>query len=76
MQSVAYWTPTDEPDSQNTLIYILRHRSRDAAKNSWKSFIGDPEWQKVAKESQKDGPFLSERPQAVYMKATDSSAIR
>ena len=76
MKSVAYWHPTDEPDSADTLIYIIRHESRDAASKSWKSFGADPEWRKVAKESQKDGPFLRARPQSVYMKATDYSAIR
>ncbi len=76
MQSVAYWHPVDEPDSQDTLIYILRHDSRDAAKASWKSFLADEEWKKVAKESQQDGAFLRERPESIYMKATDYSAIR
>ena len=76
MQSVAYWHPTNEPDSKDTLIYIIRHQSRDAAKESWKAFRSDEEWQKVAKESQKDGRFLRERPEAIYMKATDYSAMQ
>ena len=42
---------------------------------SW-AFGADEEWRKVAKESQKDGKFLRERPESVYMKATDYSAIR
>ena len=76
MQSVAYWHPVDEPDAKDTLIYILRHGSRDAAKTSWKSFGADQEWKKVANESQKDGRFLRERPESVYMQATDYSAIQ
>ena len=76
MRSVAYWHPTDEPDSHDTLIYILRHNSRDAAAASWKAFIADPEWRRVAKESQQDGKFLRERPESIYMKATDYSAIQ
>ena len=76
MKSVAYWHPTNEPDSKDTLIYILRHNSRDAAKASWKSFIADKEWKKVARESQKDGRFLRKRPESIYMKATDYSAIQ
>ena len=32
IQNVAYWHPTDEPDSKNVLIYIIKHGSRDAAK--------------------------------------------
>ena len=76
IQSVAYWHPIDEPDSHDTLIYIIRHDSRDAAKSSWKSFGRDEQWRKVAKESQKDGKFLRERPESIYMTATDYSAIR
>ncbi len=76
MQSVGYWTSADEPDSSNTLIYVLRHASREAAEESWKSFGSDPDWKKAVQESQKDGRFLSEKPQATYMKATDYSAIR
>jgi hypothetical protein len=76
IQSVASWHPSDEPASQDTLIYILRHNSRDAAKTSWKSFGADEEWSKVAKESQQDGRFLRERPESIYLKATDYSGIR
>ncbi len=76
IQSVAYWHPTDEPESESTLIYLIRHNSRDAAKTSWKAFGSDEEWKKVAKESQKDGRFLRERPESTYMKATDYSAIQ
>lgn len=76
IRNVAYWHPTDEPDSNDTLIYIVRHDSRAAAQTSWKAFGADEEWKKVAAESQKDGKFLRERPESIYMKATDYSAIR
>ena len=75
MQSVGYWHPSDSPDSQDTLIYILRHKSRDAAKQSWKAFGADEEWKKVAKESQQNGRFLRERPEVVYLSPTDYSAV-
>lgn len=76
LESVAYWHPADEPASQDTLIYILKHASRDAAKESWAAFSADEQWKKVAVESQKDGKFLREKPESVYMKATDYSAIK
>src|ERR1700757_1156924 len=44
MESVAYWAPLDEPQKSNTLIYILRHPSREAADANWKSFRDDPNW--------------------------------
>jgi hypothetical protein len=74
--SVAYWHPADEPASKDTLIYIIRHDSRDAAAASWKAFGSDEEWKKVASESQRDGKFLREKPESIYMIATDYSAIQ
>ena len=70
MKSIGYWTPTDK---DNTLVYVISHKSREAAKASWKAFGADPEWKKVAAESQQDGRILSKRPEAVYMASTDYS---
>ncbi len=75
MTSIGYWVPQDAPDSQNTLIYILAHKSREAAKESWAAFGADPEWQKVSAESQKDGRIVS-KVVSVFMDATDYSAIK
>src|SRR5947199_7092134 len=50
MESVGYWQPQDPPDSQNTLIYIISHQSREQAKKNWADFQADPEWQKVSAE--------------------------
>ena len=56
---------------------ILRRRGDlDAAKAAWQSFSKDEQWRKVAKESQKDGRFLREKPGSVYLKATDYSALK
>ena len=35
MHGVAYWVPTDEPLAGRTIIYLLRHKSRAAATESW-----------------------------------------
>lgn len=76
IENVAYWTPADEPKSENQLIYIIRHQSPEAAKKSWDAFRQDEEWKKVAAESQKDGAFLSKRPTSIYMTATDYSPLK
>ena len=34
MKNIGYWTPVDAPRSENTLIYILAHESREAAQKS------------------------------------------
>jgi hypothetical protein len=75
MKSVGYWVPQDAPNAQNTLIYILEHPSRDAAKKNWADFQADPEWQKVSAESQKDGRIVS-KVDSVFMDAMDFSPIK
>ena len=75
MKSVGYWVPQDTPAKDNTLIYVISHASRDAAKVSWANFMADPEWKKVAAESQVDGPIVS-KVVSVFMDATDYSPIK
>ena len=75
MTSIGYWIPQDAPLSQNTLIYILQHPNREAAKKDWADFQADPEWQKVSAESQVNGRIVS-KVESVFMEATDYSPIR
>jgi hypothetical protein len=75
MRNVGYWVPQDAPTKDNTLIYIISHESREAAKKSWAAFGADPEWQKVAKESQVNGKIVAGIT-SVYMDATDYSPIK
>ena len=73
IESVGYWVPTEEGKSKNTLIYVVKHKSREAAASSFKAFLADPEWKKVAEESQKNGKILSKSPESVFMETTDYS---
>jgi hypothetical protein len=75
MKNIGYWIPADAPDSQNTLIYVLAHDSREAAKKSWTEFGSDPEWKKVRDASEKDGKIV-EKVDSVYMTPTDFSALK
>lgn len=75
MKSVGYWVPQDAPAKDNTLVYIISHDSREAAKKSWADFQADPEWKKVAAESQVDGRIVS-GVVSVFMDATDYSPIK
>jgi hypothetical protein len=72
MISVAYWTPTDEPLKGRTLIYILKHPSREAAAANWKAFHDDPEWVKVSTASEVNGKLV-EKVDSTYMTLTDFS---
>ena len=75
MKNVLYMTPQDAPDSQNTLIYVLEHQSREAAKKSWDAFRTDPEWQKVSKESTVNGPITT-KVVSVFADPTDYSPMK
>lgn len=73
IRSVAYWSPIDEPDKSNTLIYILRHPSREAASANWKAFQDDPDWKSVKEKSEANGKLV-EKVDSTYMALTDFSA--
>ena len=75
MTHVGYWTPQDEPLKGNTLIYVLAHQSRDAAKKSWEAFRSDPEWKKVGAASEANGKIV-EKVDSVFMEPADFSAIK
>ncbi len=75
MTSVGYWVPQDAPRSQNTLIYILAHSSRDEAKKNWDAFRNDPEWKQVSQASEANGKIVS-KVDSVFMDAADYSAIK
>lgn len=75
MTSVIYLSPMDAPASQNQLVYLLAHKSRDAAKASWDAFRNDPEWKKVASESQVNGPITS-KVESVFLTPTDYSPMK
>ncbi len=72
MHGVAYWVPTDEPLAGKTLIYLLRHKSREAAKESWAKFSADPEWVALKAETEKNGTFVKLH-ESTFMKLTDFS---
>jgi hypothetical protein len=72
MTGVGYWVPVDEPESQNTLVYLLAHESREAAAASWRAFGGDPEW-RTMREAQ---PVTLTNLVSVFMSPTDFSPAR
>ncbi|MBK8091781.1 MAG: NIPSNAP family protein [Verrucomicrobiaceae bacterium] len=75
MKNVGYWVPVDEENgSKTTLIYVLEHASRDAAKASFKAFGTDPEWQAAAKASEADGKIVA-KIESVFMTTTPYSPV-
>jgi len=76
MESIGYWTPQDAPNSENTLIYVIAHASREAATKNWAEFQADPDWIKAKADSQKDGSLTTKTPDSVFMNPVDFSPIK
>jgi NIPSNAP len=72
IESVGYWTPTDDPLKGKTLVYMLRHPSREAATANWAAFHDDPEWKSVAAASEVNGK-LTTSIESTFLKLTDFS---
>jgi NIPSNAP protein len=72
MVNIGYWLP--ETNSENKLIYLLAFPSRDAREKSWKEFFADPEWQVVAKESERNGKLVT-KVESVFLAPTDYSPV-
>jgi hypothetical protein len=75
MTNVGYWVPQDSPARETTLIYVISHASREAAKANWDAFRNDPEWKKVAADSESDGKIV-EKVESVFVDATDYSPLK
>ncbi|MCC6368227.1 MAG: NIPSNAP family protein [Bryobacterales bacterium] len=75
MKSVWYGVPQDAPLKDNTLVYMLEHESRGAAKKSWDAFRSDPEWKKVAAASEANGKIVN-KVESVFLEPTDYSPLR
>ncbi len=74
MENMGYWVPlTKEDGSDTTLIYLLAHQSREAAKASFAAFGKDPEWQAARQASEANGKILARPPESVFLKPTDYS---
>lgn len=68
--NIGYWVPLENPD--NKLVYIIASKNREAHDAAWKAFGADPEWKKVAAESEVNGKLVT-KVESVYLKAADFS---
>jgi hypothetical protein len=75
MEVIGYWVPQEGDKAKNTFIYILAFPSRAAADQAWKDFQADPEWKKVAAESEKDGKIV-DHIDRVFMDALPFSPMK
>lgn len=73
MTNIGYWAPADEKDgAAGKLVYLLAHKTREAAAASWKAFSADPEWQAVKKRTEANGRIVA-KAESVFLKPTDFS---
>lgn len=80
MTHIGYWTPLAKtPGADDTLVYILAHKSREAAAASFKAFREDPDWIAARKASEaKAGGSLTVKDgvQSIFMKPTGYSPMK
>lgn len=72
IKNIAYWTPVDKED---TLVYLIAHKSEAAAKASWKAFSNDPEWKKAYAESTANGKLVKKVDRR-FLKPTEYSPLK
>jgi hypothetical protein len=75
MNNIGYWVPQDAEAAPNTLVYIIAHPSREAARENWRAFATDPEWREAQAASEADGPIV-QRIESVFLVPTDYSPVR
>src|SRR5262245_15345156 len=79
--NVVYWNVLKgQPGDDKMLIYLLAHKSEDAAKKSFEAFRQDPDWIAAKKASEeKGGGSLTEEKGGVvseFLKPTDYSPLK
>jgi hypothetical protein len=73
MTSIGYWVPTDDDGKRTeSLVYLVAHDSREAAKKSWEAFWADPEWTAARSE----GEQVTASATWQFLEPTDFSKLR
>jgi len=76
MTNFGYWVPLDkEKGAEDTLIYILAHKSKEAGDASFAAFRADPDWISAKKASEANGS-LTTKVDSVFMAPTDYSPTK
>ncbi|HEY5313024.1 MAG TPA: NIPSNAP family protein [Pirellulales bacterium] len=75
MTIIGFWTPTEGPDKDNKLVYMLAFTSREAADAAWNGFKADPEWKAAKAASEQDGPIVK-KVISEFLQPTDYSPIK
>ncbi len=74
MENIAYFTSI-EKEGQPKLVYLLAHKSEEAAAKSWDAFRKDPVWITARDNSEKDGKIV-EKVESVFLKPLSFSKMK
>jgi hypothetical protein len=75
---VGYWVPNDDPEWENTFIYLVAQPSEKEAKKNWEALHADPEFPKYRQQAseiieKREGVYKVDE---VYMRPSDFSAMK
>ena len=74
MEVMGFW---DVNGKENDVVYMVRHKNRDAREKAWKAFGKDPEWALAVKESEeKDGPIVAKADTYLFNTTDFSPAVK
>jgi hypothetical protein len=80
MENLIYWNPKDIENADRKLIYLLAHKSQEAAKESFGAFRKDADWLAAREASEKKaGGSLTEKEGGVvseFFVGTEYSPLR
>jgi hypothetical protein len=81
MTNVVYWNvPKGQPGADATLVYLLAHKSKDAAAKSFGAFRNDPDWKAAREASERAGGGSLTEPKggvvSEFLKPTDYSPLK
>ncbi|MEO6456137.1 MAG: NIPSNAP family protein [Ginsengibacter sp.] len=78
ISNIAYFQPMDSTNEKSSkLIYLIAHKDKTTADESWKAFREDPEWIAAKSASEvKGGGSLTTKVESVFMIPTNYSPIK
>ncbi len=77
MTNIVYGIPVDNEGKavDNKLVYLLAHKSQEAARASFAAFGKDPEWVAAREASEKDGKIVA-KVESQFLVPTDYSPMK
>ena len=76
MTVVSFWGPVYKKDgSENKLVYMMSFKDRAERDAKWREFASDPEWKKVAAESEANGKIL-EKTESLFLYDTGYAPVK